>query len=167
MRTYRLCFIGFGNVGKALARLLVDQTDHLGEEFGLEWKVTGVASRRIGWLANPGGLDMAALLRGEAVPGAGSWSASDVHAWLAAARADALFEMSSLDAATGQPAISYLEAAIRQGAHAITANKGPVIHGYRALRDLADSMGKGFRFESSVMDGAPISSCCSGQACRW
>jgi homoserine dehydrogenase len=64
--------------------------------------------------------------------------------------------MSSLNAATGEPAISYLEAALRHGAHAVTANKGPVVHGYHALRDLADSMGKGFRFESTVMDGAPI-----------
>jgi len=44
VRTYRLCLIGFGNVGKALARLLVERTDRPREEFGIAWKVTGVAS---------------------------------------------------------------------------------------------------------------------------
>jgi homoserine dehydrogenase len=153
--THRLCFIGFGNVGRALAGLLVDHSARLRDEYDVEWKLTGLASRRIGWLADPAGLDVRALLKGN-MPVAPAYEAGDVTRWLAAARADVLFEMSSLNAATGQPAISYLQAALEHGAHAVTANKGPVVHGYRALRDLAASRGKGFRFESTVMDGAPI-----------
>jgi homoserine dehydrogenase len=82
--------------------------------------------------------------------------AAGVKEWLSASDANVLFEMSSLDAATGEPAISYLAAALKHGAHAITANKGPVVHGYRALRELAADRQRGFRFESTVMDGAPI-----------
>jgi homoserine dehydrogenase len=40
--------------------------------------------------------------------------------------------------------------------HAVTANKGPVVHGYRELTDLARSRGLSFFFESAVMDGAPV-----------
>jgi len=40
--------------------------------------------------------------------------------------------------------------------HAITANKGPVVHGYRELTALAEAKGKKFRFESAVLGGAPI-----------
>jgi len=40
--------------------------------------------------------------------------------------------------------------------HAITANKGPVVHAYRELTDLAAAHGRRFLFESTVMDGAPI-----------
>jgi len=42
------------------------------------------------------------------------------------------------------------------GAHAITANKGPIIHAYQELRNLAASKSRCFLFESTVMDGAPI-----------
>src|SRR6185312_1367868 len=146
---------GFGNVGRALARLLIDQSTRLRDEYGIEWKLSGIASRRLGWLADPAGLDVAALLDGSMTV-APAYEVGDVAHWLSAARADVLFEMSSLNAATGQPAISYLRAALQHGAHAVTANKGPVVHGYRALRDLAASTGKSFRFESTVMDGAPI-----------
>ena len=155
MTTYNLCFIGFGNVGKSLAQLLLDQTGEMRRRYGLEWKLTGVATRRLGWLADPAGLDVQALLAGDPLVGA-RLPDGEVRGWLAATQADALFEMSSLDVVSGQPAISYLEAALRHGAHAITANKGTVVHGYRALRDLAAAEGKGFRFESTVMDGAPI-----------
>ena len=42
------------------------------------------------------------------------------------------------------------------GAHAITANKGTVVHAYQELRALAASKNRRFLFESTVMDGAPI-----------
>ena len=81
---------------------------------------------------------------------------SDVRNWLVAAQADVLFEATSLNVATGQPAIDHIRAALHHGAHAITANKGPIVHAYRELRDLAARQGKRFLFESTVMDGAPI-----------
>jgi homoserine dehydrogenase len=40
--------------------------------------------------------------------------------------------------------------------HVVTANKGPIAHAYAALRDEAARAGVGFRFESAVMDGAPV-----------
>ncbi len=80
----------------------------------------------------------------------------NVCEWLAAARADVLFEATSLNVETGQPAIDHIRAAFDHGAHAITANKGPIVHAYRELRDLAKARGKKFLFESTVMDGVPI-----------
>ncbi len=38
----------------------------------------------------------------------------------------------------------------------VTANKGPVVHAYQELTDLAKRRGLRFLFESAVMDGAPI-----------
>ena len=81
---------------------------------------------------------------------------SAVQAWLQAARADVLFEATSLNVQTGQPAIDHIRAALTHEAHAITANKGPIVHAYRELRDLATARGRRFLFESTVMDGVPI-----------
>ena len=81
---------------------------------------------------------------------------ADVNSWLKAAQADILFEATSLNVENGEPAISHIKAALNHGAHAITANKGPIVHAYRDLRDLAAKRGKCFLFESTVMDGVPI-----------
>ena len=83
-------------------------------------------------------------------------AAPTVREWLAAAQADVLFEATSLNVKDGQPAIDHIRAALEHGAHAITANKGPIVHAYRDLRDLAAKQGKRFLFESTVMDGVPI-----------
>ncbi|MEK7277880.1 MAG: homoserine dehydrogenase, partial [Chloroflexota bacterium] len=58
MKQYNLCFLGFGNVGKSLARLLGSKSVELRERYGIEWRITGVATRRIGWLADAKGLDV-------------------------------------------------------------------------------------------------------------
>ncbi len=67
-----------------------------------------------------------------------------------------MFELTSLNAPTGQPAIEHLIAALESGAHAITANKGPVVHAHRELTALAKEKKRQFLFESTVMDGVPI-----------
>src|SRR4030095_1347883 len=70
--------------------------------------------------------------------------------------ADFMFENSPVNTQTGQPALDHIRLALNLGQHAITANKGPVVHGYRALTDLAASKGKSFRFESTVLGGSPV-----------
>jgi homoserine dehydrogenase len=145
--------LGFGNVNRALAALLADRTPAL-REMGIAWRITGVASRRLGWLVKPEGF-AADELRGD-FAGANADRCSDVQTWLKAARADVLFEATSLNVENGQPAIDYLKTALEHGAHAITANKGPVVYGYRELTELASRQNRRFLFESAVMDGVPI-----------
>jgi homoserine dehydrogenase len=72
------------------------------------------------------------------------------------ADADILFEATSLSPRDGQPAIDHIRAALEAGAHAITANKGPIVHAYEELSSLAVAKGRRFLFESTVMDGVPI-----------
>jgi homoserine dehydrogenase len=155
-RSYNLALVGFGNVGKELVRLLLAKTAELHQEYAITWKLTGVASRRVGWVADSRGLEPAALLSQDWPEPSPEPAPGDVREWLAAARADVLFEATSLDRRTGQPATDHLKAALESGAHAISANKGPIVHAYRELRDLARSRGRQFLFESTVMDGAPI-----------
>jgi len=163
---YNLCFLGFGNVNRALARLLADRAGELRDRYGITFHITGIASRRLGWIADVRGLDAPGLCgagtparelpKVPSKPSASQAQAQAVRDWLAAARADVLFEATSLNVQNGQPAVDHIRAALEHGAHAITANKGPIVHAYRELRDLAAARGKRFLFESTVMDGVPI-----------
>lgn len=143
----RVAFLGFGTVNRALHALLCGRREALAREHGVHVQVTGVATRRGGWRADAAGLDLASD---------GGARCADVREWLAASRADVVLEAIALDPHTGQPALDYLRAVIEHGAHAVSANKGPVVHGYRELAGLAASRGVAYRFESAVMDGAPV-----------
>ncbi len=155
MKQYNLCFLGFGNVGRALVRLLVAKSAEIRELYGIEYRFTGIASRRLGWLFEPGGFDISTLLS-NSFPRGYSSSANSINEWLSEAQPDAVFETTSLNPSSGQPAIDYLRAVLESGAHAISANKGALVYGYRELADLARAKSKRFLFESAVLDSAPV-----------
>jgi homoserine dehydrogenase len=142
--------LGFGNVNRALVKLLEKKKPELHQR-GIAWRITGVATRRLGWIADAAGLSFERIDEQPSGPASG-----DVRKWLAAAKCDVLFEATSLNPESGQPAIDHIRGALEAGAHAITANKGPIVHAYEELKELAAAQGRRFLFESTVMDGVPI-----------
>jgi homoserine dehydrogenase len=133
--------------------LLVAKETELRRRYDVRWRLTGLATRRAGWVADPDGLSPLPILNGHWPP---RQPRRDVREWLENARADVLFEASSLVAQTGQPAIGHLKAALELDAHAITANKGPIVHAFRELAALAHEKKRKFLYEATVMDGVPI-----------
>ena len=155
MKQYNLCLLGFGNVGRALARLFVAKRAELRDLYGIEWQITGVATRRQGWLSNADSFDVPALLAGNAID-ANTSRSNEINEWLAHAQPDVVLETTSLNVETGQPAIDYLRTTLQAGAHAITANKGTVVHGFDELSELAQAAGKRYFYEATVLDSAPV-----------
>jgi homoserine dehydrogenase len=70
--------------------------------------------------------------------------------------ADVLIELTPLNTQDGEPAISHVRTALEKGMHVVSANKGPLAFAYRELQELAVVQERGFLFESTVMDGAPV-----------
>ncbi|MGC2475247.1 MAG: homoserine dehydrogenase [Candidatus Sulfotelmatobacter sp.] len=154
-------------MNRTLAQLLDDRAAELRARYGIAYRITGIASRRLGWIADPNGVDPKKCGAGtptreispqdpSPLPNGTLTTKIRIEDWLAAAQADVLFEATSLNVENGQPGVDHIRAALNHGAHAITANKGPIVHAYRELRDLATRQGKRFLFESTVMDGVPI-----------
>jgi homoserine dehydrogenase len=162
MSHYNLAFIGFGNVARSLARLLERKRDLLKSKYNITYSVTGIATGSHGFAVDPNGLDVNKAL--ELVESKQSISLlsnspssiTDSLSVIKHSNANVMFENSPVNTQTGQPALDHIRTALNLGMHAITANKGPVVHGYRELTALAESKGKKFRFESAVLGGAPV-----------
>ena len=161
MHTYELVLIGFGNVGRAFAELLIEKQAELENIYQIRFKVVAIATGSHGTALSSEGLDLARAL---ALAGDGQSLAAldqdgapeDILELIKRCGADVLFENTPVDYQSGQPALRHIQTGLEAGMHAITANKGPVVHGYKPLRHLADQAGRRFLFESTVMDGAPI-----------
>ena len=134
---YNLAFIGFGNVARALARLLLRKQELLKSQYDITFSVTGIATGRHGFAVNPKGLDIDKALErveaGESISSLSSPEVSDSLSVIQNSHADVMFENSPVNTRTGQPALDHIRTALELGMHAITANKGPVVHGYREL----------------------------------
>jgi homoserine dehydrogenase len=157
MPHYKLALMGFGNVGKALARLLLEKQDELFNLYGLTFSVTGISTGSHGTAISSEGIDLGQALGVNDLNQVSELSFSgDAIDFIRNCPADVLFENTPVNYENGQPAIRHLEVALEEGMHAITANKGPLVHSYRQLKAMAEKMNRKFYFESTVMDGAPV-----------
>lgn len=157
---YKLAFIGFGNVARALVRLLERKRDLLKSQYDITYSITGIATARHGMVIQPTGLDAIRCAEtveaGQSLLPLGQIPVSNTLDFIQKCGADVLFENTPVNHRTGQPAIEHVRAALQAGMHVVTANKGTVVYGYHELTALARAQGKKFLFESTVLGGAPV-----------
>jgi homoserine dehydrogenase len=156
MQTVRLALIGFGNVGRGFAQILVERGDQYAEKFGLQFVVVAVNDMLRGCAYNPAGLDLTSLLQttniSELPDGTPGW---DAITTIARCNADVIVEITYTNLQTGEPANSHIRAALESGKHVVTSNKGPVALKYADLSRLARAHGVKIGVEGTVMSGTP------------
>jgi homoserine dehydrogenase len=156
----RLASLGFGNVGRALVKMLDEKAAELERRHHLAFTFSGAMTRTSGgWISprgiTPGELAAAGWPLGGLPSGAERWS-EDSRAFAALCPAEIVLELTPLHPESGQPAIDHIRAALTAGRHVITANKGPIAYAYSELRELANEHMVMLRFESTVLDGTPV-----------
>lgn len=161
MTHYNLALVGFGNVGQALARLLLSKQEVLHKRYDVTFAITAITTGSHGTAFNPEKVDINKALdiikAGKSLDQLSSGTTqTDTTDLIRTCGANVLFENSPVNYESGQPASEHLRAGLESGMHIITANKGPVVHAYHELTELANSLGRKFYFEATVMDGAPI-----------
>ena len=160
-----LILVGYGNVARRFVGLLEEQRAALVRDHGLSVRIVGVTTRRHGRCYAARGLasiDLATLASAENLPARTAdtlrFLRDALHRSRAAAKRRRLVvvETTTLEIRKGEPAASYIRAALRAGAHVVTANKGPAACAYAALRLAAEKADRRWLFEGAVMDGVPI-----------
>ncbi len=140
--------------------MLVERRAELRREQGLEAEVIAILTAHHGRVESPTGIDLRKAVRlaesGRSLEPCGRPIREEAAAYVKKARADVVIEITPLRIATRQPAVDHIVAAMSSGKHVITANKGPVVYHYGRLKTLARAKGVGFRYEGTVMDGAPV-----------
>jgi homoserine dehydrogenase len=137
----RVALIGYGKVAKAFARLLQQKCSVY------PFRIIAIHTARHGTAYNQSGLGLSPEF---------SHAASNIDEFLDRASPDVAIEVTTLNPASGEPAISHIRAAMARGVHVITANKGPIAYAYADLAQRAREAQVEFRFESTVMDGTPV-----------
>ena len=116
----RVALIGYGNVGRAFARLIERK------RAAFPFRIVGAHTARHGTAYDPNGL---------AVEPTFGPAAASVDEFLSVARPEVVVELTPLNPESGEPAIAHIRAAFQRGIHVVTANKGPVAFAYAELAE--------------------------------
>lgn len=157
----KIAILGFGNVGQAFAKLLIEKEKEIFEKFNLSICVVAISTRSKGCLVNENGIDVLGALNDLKIMNHFDKNRSDYIEMSSMEVAenvdyDILFELTPLKIFSGQPAIDHISAALKRKKHAVSANKGPIAWAFESLRDLAAKNKVLFYYETTVMDGTPI-----------
>lgn len=156
---HKLALIGFGTVAQGFAKLLLTQAGLIQQQ-GAEFQVVAISTHSRGSVVDPSGLDVNAAL--EAVQSGtldnypGGEKGWDNLKIINESGADIVVENTLTNLDNGEPALSHFKAALQQGRHVVTANKGPVVLAYPELKSLAKANNAHLLIEGTVMSGTPV-----------
>ncbi len=165
----RLILIGFGSVHQHFACILLDKGEDLSEHYGLDLRVVGVADSG-GATYQTDGLNLAALLThkqaGNSVCTFPTGDpAPDALALARTTAYDYLLEASPVNLEDGEPAMSCVRAALKQGRSVVLANKAPPVLDYAGLHELVSAQHEiahnararaSLAFSATVCGGLPV-----------
>ncbi len=141
--------VGAGSLGRSFLRQLREHPQ-------CPVQLLAVLTAHHGRKADSGGLDPSLALNLVEAADLGDSAPADVKALLEELRPDVLVECVPQNIRSGEPALTFIRAALDMGIHVVTSNKSPIVLGYRDLRHRSAKTGATFRFEATVLDGLPV-----------
>lgn len=161
VKDIKIALLGFGNVGKAFAKLLILKNKEIIEKYNCNVKVVAISTNSKGCLVNEKGIDLNIALAD--LEKLNHFSKSNIDYKIINSMEiaktvdyDILFELTPLNIFSGQPAIDHISTALKRKKHAVSANKGPIAWAYNTLKELAEKNNVLFYYETTVMDGTPV-----------
>lgn len=161
MDNLKVAVLGFGDAGRAFARMLLEKNEEIRKRYGIGVVVTAISTRSRGVISDPEGIDLEKVLKdventGRFASGTKGLCQLDSFGVIDKADYDVLCELTPLNIFTGQPAIDHIKRAFARGKHVVSANKGPIAWAFDELSAMAKEQSVEFFYETTVMDGTPV-----------
>lgn len=129
--------IGFGGVGKAFIKLLIEKENSL-KKRGLKLKVKYII-KSDGGIYNNEGINLKEIVKEDYnLKDLAFKEDININTIIKNKDIDTLVELTSSNIETGEPGLTHIKLALESGINVVTGNKGPIILQYRALKNLAD-----------------------------
>lgn len=156
----KLTFVGFGNLGRGLTRVISEKRDYLEDNTGFSPDVVSVVDVN-GAVIDSDGIDLEELLESTKEGGTvvdHPEAKSDVSALevIEDVNSDVVVELTPTSIEDGEPGLSHIKKAMNLQKHVVTSNKGPLVVAFQELEDLAYESGIEFRYSATVGGAVPV-----------
>lgn len=157
----RIILAGFGSVGQALAQVLHQDEARIVQSYGFRPQLTTIVDSQ-GSCSDDEGLDIPLALKTKReygtvakYPKKGRRDGDSIRL-ISNGEAEVVVETTPTNFKDAEPGLSNIKAALRNGKHVVTANKGPLALAMPALLELAIHRNRQLRFSGTVGGGTPF-----------
>lgn len=162
MHVENIVVVGFGNVGRSLAKLLAFKHEVVERKYNVKLRVVAVLDSK-GAVVKPQGLSPYELLKLCSTPRSRlgyyeAYGELGVGVEEVYSKVDPTIhvELTPSNYDTGEPGISHILYAIRNGVHVVSANKAPFALKYNEIMSEALNKNVLVRIKATVMAGTPL-----------
>lgn len=132
--------IGFGGVGKAFIKLLIDKEDSLKKK-GLDIRVKYIVKSN-GGIYNKYGINLKRIIdKDYSLIDSDFKEDINIHNIVDNKDIDILVELTNTNIETGEPGLTHIRLALESNINVVTGNKGPILLEYNKLKSIADKNG--------------------------
>lgn len=132
----RIGIIGYGGVGKAFTRLIINKTEQLKYQ-GIELIINYII-KSDGGIYSSEGINLKEIIKFNNIKDNPDWndtiSFNDI---IENKDIDTIIELTPTNKITGEPGMTYIMEALKNKINVITGNKGPILLNYRELKKIA------------------------------
>ncbi len=133
--------VGFGGVGKALIKLLIEKEGYLKEKYNLDIKVKYII-KSDGGIYNLNGIDLkeveSMLENNVDIKQHELWIDNlNINQLIKNNDIDTLVELTSTNIVNGEPGLTHIKLALSNKINVVTGNKGPILLKYKELNNIA------------------------------
>ncbi len=148
-----MALVGFGNVGKAVAEVMLEKRELL-QKVGFEPTVVAVFERDGSWIDEKGLKLQEILSKGNSSP---SWvEGAMAEERIADLDCDLVVEMTVTNIDDGEPGLTHIREALENGKDVVTSNKGPLVLAFPELMDIAEKRDRILLYEATVGGAIPV-----------
>ena len=134
--------IGFGGVGQAFVKLLIEKKKYILKKYNLDLKVKYIV-KSDGGIYKANGIDLEEVIefinKNKSIKEHISWKNDlSIDEIIKNNDIDTLVELTSTNIENGEPGLTHMKRALESGINVVTGNKGPIILKYKELKKIAD-----------------------------
>ncbi len=157
----KITLVGFGNLGQALARVLLEKENYLQKRVGFSPEIVAAVDVD-GAAIDKDGLEIQKLLdaveeegtvAGYPEKGKPGKSALEV---IENVDSDITVELTPTSIKDGEPGLTHIKKSMNKGQNVVTSNKGPLVVAFQELERLAEESDIEFRYSATVGGAVPI-----------
>ncbi len=153
MKEVKISLVGFGIVGHGFLEVVRRKKEML-KAMGLDINVVSVTDIT-GTVYDQSGIDFEKIQGARTLEGLANMEATG-QAAIEEIESDLVVEVTPTNIDHGQPGLGHIEAALSQGMHVVTSNKGPLVVAYKTLKDLAKENEVQLKYEATVGGTMPL-----------
>jgi homoserine dehydrogenase len=158
----RIMLVGFGVVSQSFADIIHSQSTKLARDYGLRPRIVAAVDSS-GAAIDPSGLDIPMALKSKKESRSLSGLGADVYTEGRSAadvirevECEVVVEATPSELTHGEPGLTHVRTAMKEGRHVICVNKGPLALAMPALMELAGHNDVIFKFSGTVGGGTPV-----------